>query len=109
MHLRDINEDLWKNPFNQEYEKFLAKGSNLFVPVFDDVYKYGLKKRHLESTRKPLIVFEKTINVNSTCELIEKYRKRFARYRESLFTFLEGDGIPWNNNMTERAIRHLAI
>ncbi|BAZ03322.1 putative transposase IS66 (plasmid) [Tolypothrix tenuis PCC 7101] len=27
----------------------------------------------------------------------------------SLFTFLEQDTIPWNNNTAERAIRHLAI
>ena len=31
------------------------------------------------------------------------------RYRESLFTFLNEDNIPWNNNMGERAIRHLAV
>jgi predicted RecB family nuclease len=108
--LRDINEDLWRNPFNQEYEKFVAKVSNLFAPIFDDVYKYGLKKRHLGKHAKAVGRFyEQTISVHSTCELIEKYCKRFERYRESLFTFLEGDGIPWNNNMAERAIRHLAI
>ena len=108
--LRDLNEDLWKNPFNQEYEKFVAKVSNLFVPIFDDVYKYGLKKRHLSKHVKAVCRFyEQTVSIHSTCELIEKYRKRFERYRESLFTFLEDDGIPWNNNMAERAIRHLAI
>jgi len=37
------------------------------------------------------------------------YQKRFDRYRGSLFTFLEHDGIPWNNNMAERSIRHLAV
>jgi hypothetical protein len=26
-----------------------------------------------------------------------------------MFLFLREDGIPWNNNMAERAIRHLAI
>lgn len=42
-------------------------------------------------------------------ELVEKYKKRFQRYRESLFRFLEEDGIPWNNNMAERALRHLSV
>ena len=37
------------------------------------------------------------------------YQKRFDRYRESLFTFLTQDGIPWENNMAERAIRQLAV
>ena len=31
------------------------------------------------------------------------------RYRGSMFTFLENDGVPWNNNAAERALRHLAI
>ena len=42
-------------------------------------------------------------------DLVVKYQKRFQRYRESLFTFLGQDGIPWNNNMAERAIRQLAV
>ena len=44
-----------------------------------------------------------------TSELAVKYQKRFLRYRDSLFTFLGQDGIPWNNNMAERAIRQLAV
>ena len=108
--LRDINEDLWKNPFNQEYEQFVAKVRNLFVPIFDDVYQYCLRKRHLDKHGKAVTLFyEQIINTHSTSDLTEKYRKRFERYRGSLFTFIEGDGIPWNNNMAERAIRHLAI
>jgi hypothetical protein len=43
-----------------------------------------------------------------TSELVIKYQKRFVRYRESLFTFLEHDGIPWHNNTAERALRHIA-
>jgi hypothetical protein len=42
-------------------------------------------------------------------DVTKKYQKRFARYRESLFRFLEEDGIPWNNNTAERGIRHLAV
>jgi hypothetical protein len=26
-----------------------------------------------------------------------------------MFTFLQTDGIPWNNNTAERALRHLAV
>ena len=42
-------------------------------------------------------------------EVTLKYQKRFERYRDSLFTFVSLDGIPWNNNTAERGIRHLAI
>jgi predicted RecB family nuclease len=108
--LRDINDDLWKNPFNKEFEDFVGKVRDLFVPIFDDVYKYGLKKYHLGKHLKSVDTFYKrTVANGSKCELISTYCKRFERYRKSLFVFLEIDGIPWNNNMAERAIRHLAI
>ena len=42
-------------------------------------------------------------------ELVIKYQKRFERYRDSLFTFLEYDLIPWHNNTAERALRHFAV
>ena len=42
-------------------------------------------------------------------DLVLKYQKRFLRYKESLFTFLKEDGIPWHNNTAERAIRPFAI
>jgi hypothetical protein len=41
-------------------------------------------------------------------DLVIKYQKRLSRYRDSLFTFLEQDGIPWHNNTAEYAIRHIA-
>lgn len=42
-------------------------------------------------------------------DVTKTYQKRFVRYRESLFRFLDEDGIPWNNNTGERTIRHLAV
>ena len=42
-------------------------------------------------------------------EILSKYKKRFERYRDSMFTFLGEDEIPWNNNAAERALRHLAL
>jgi hypothetical protein len=35
-------------------------------------------------------------------------RKRVEQYKESLFSFIENDGVPWHNNAAERALRHLA-
>lgn len=37
------------------------------------------------------------------------YQKRFSKYRDKLFVFMERDGVPWNNNMAERALRHIAV
>jgi hypothetical protein len=109
--IRDLNDDLWKNPFNGEYEAFVAAVRDLLVPVFKDVNRYGLKARHLKKHVKTVAHFYRQAIecAESRCELIQTYRKRFTRYRESLFCFLSEDGIPWNNNMAERALRHLAI
>lgn len=109
--IRDLNDDLWENPFNQRYELFVGAVRNLLVPVFEDVRKYGLRKRHLH---KHLGAVEKFYRITidqlgNEEELFGKYKKRFIRYRQSLFRFLEEDGVPWNNNTAERAIRHLAI
>ena len=109
--IRDLNNDLWDDPYNREYEAFVNEGKHLLVPIFEAEEKYGLKRRHLSKFRKPVELFyrENIDKAPSNCELIAKYQKRFQRYRDSLFTFLELDGIPWHNNTAENAIRHLAV
>jgi len=109
--IRDLNDDLWKNPFNAEYESFLVSVRNLLVPILKDVDRFGLKARHLRKHKQAVERFYKrTINGPAPkCEITATYHKRFTRYRESLFTFLSYDGIPWHNNVAECALRHLAV
>ncbi len=108
--IRDLNDDLWDNPFNHEYELFVGAVRDVLVPIFDDIGKYGLRKRHLHKHLTTVERFyRKTIGQSGEEELFAKYKKRFIRYRESLFRFLEEDNLPWNNNAAERAIRHLAV
>jgi hypothetical protein len=40
-------------------------------------------------------------------EVATSYKKRFEKNRNSLFTFLDHDGVPWNNNNAEHAIKSL--
>ena len=37
-----------------------------------------------------------------------KCKERFVRNRDKLFTFLNYDGVPWNNNNAEHAIKAFA-
>lgn len=109
--IRDINKDFQKSPFDVEFEKFVFELRNMLLPLFEAIEKYGLKKRNLNKFKKPIEVFYKR-NIIGTIyesEVTKKYQKRFKRYRKSLFVFLEYDGIPWNNNMAERALRHIAV
>lgn len=109
--LRDINDDLWKNPFDAEYESFVLEIKELVLPIFEAIDKYGLKKRHLNKFNKKVDRFYKKNIISRTynSELVNKYKNRFERYQESLFVFLKYDSIPWHNNTAERAIRHIAI
>jgi hypothetical protein len=109
--IRDLNDNLWKNLFLPEYEVFVSRVRDLLVSIFGDVEEYGLKKRHLKKHMKSVDRFYRHSidDVAWESDIIHTYQKRFARYRESLFLFLTEDGIPWNNNMGERALRHLAI
>ena len=36
-------------------------------------------------------------------EVAAAYRNRFEKNRDILFTFLDYDGVPWNNNNAEHA------
>ena len=109
--IRDLNEDLWKAPFDRELEVFALEFQSLLVPILETVDQYGLKAWHLRKfVRNVDRFYEKNIaSGEPKSELVVKYQKRFQRYRDSLFVFLTLDGIPWNNNMGERAIRQLAI
>jgi hypothetical protein len=109
--IRDLNEDLWHAPFDSEFECFVRDVKNLLVPILQRVERYGLKTRYLGKFQKQVERFYRTTIVGKSyrSSLTRTYQKRFQRYRDSLFTFLDNDGIPWNNNMAERALRHLAV
>ncbi|MBI3966844.1 MAG: IS66 family transposase [Chloroflexi bacterium] len=109
--IRDLNEDLWRAPFDTEFEAFVLAVRDLLVPILEAAHRYGLRRRHLGKFRKRVDRFYHQVIIGRSyrSDLTRTYQKRFQRYRSSMFTFLEYDGIPWNNNMAERAIRHLAI
>lgn len=109
--IRDLNKDLLKSPFDAEFEALITGVRDLIVPIIETVSKYGPRKRNLNKHRRQVEAFyAKTIDdVQYESELSAAYQKRFSRYRDKLFTFMEHDGIPWHNNTGERALRHLAI
>jgi predicted RecB family nuclease len=107
--IRELNDDLYHSPFDAEFESFVLEVKNLFIPIMETVQKYGLKKWNLHKFQRNVETFYKTVIVEKRykSEIASKYQKRFTRYRDSLFTFLEHDGIPWHNNTAERTIRHV--
>ena len=55
--IRDLNDELWKNPFNTELEQFVAAFKDLISPIMNDVAKYGLKKGTSRNTSEQWIGF----------------------------------------------------
>src|SRR5207253_1077848 len=41
-------------------------------------------------------------------EAAEALRQRLLKYQDKLFTFVKYDGVPWNNNNAENAIKRFA-
>jgi hypothetical protein len=83
----------------------------LLLPLVEDVQRFGLKARHLRKHRSRVDRFYSDMITGkvSARDTTARYRKRFERYKESLFSFIDNDGVPWHNNTAERALRHLAV
>jgi len=107
--IRDLNDDLYKNPFNQELGDFAQNFSELLKDIVKTIDRYGLKKRHLRKFNKRVDRFyREAIEPDCESEIVFQYQKRFRKYRTKLFAFINHDGVPWNNNGVEHAIKHFA-
>jgi predicted RecB family nuclease len=107
--LRDLNEDLLKSPFDEEFKTLAQRFSMLLQKVVETVDRYGLKKRHLHKHWKEVeAFFDETCAREPLSEVTRGYQARFEKYRGKLFTFLDHDGVPWNNANAEHAIKCFA-
>lgn len=107
VHLvRDIDDDLLRNPLDEEL-KCLAKAfGRLLRPIVSTIDRFGLRCRHLKKHKRDVNRFiADEVAGEFTSELANKYGKRFKKYGSRLFTFLDHDGVPWNNNNAEHAIK----
>jgi hypothetical protein len=107
LHLiRDINEDLLKNQLNQEFLNFAVEFGHLLRNILETVNKYGLKKRNLSKHRRDVENYFSKLNITEfDTELAISYQKRLLKNKDKLFTFIVYDGIPWNNNNAENAVK----
>jgi predicted RecB family nuclease len=107
--MRDLNNDLLKSPFDEEFKTLVSTFAGLLKAFVATIDQRGLKGRWLAKHRKDVTAFFKRLeSAPCTSEVAEGYRNRFLRHRDTLFTFLEHDGVPWNNSNAEHAIRRFA-
>ena len=69
----------------------------------------GLKRHFLRKHRLEVERFYRHLSRTIyQSEAALKCKERFEKNREKLFTFLDHDGVPWNNNNVEHAIKAFA-
>jgi hypothetical protein len=104
--MREINDDLHTNPFNDELKEIAGQFGALLREIVKTIDAYGLKARHLGKHRKSAAGFiERVVAMKCTTEAGSALKKRIEKNRDKLFTFLDYNGVPWNNNNAEHALR----
>ncbi|HEY6925464.1 MAG TPA: transposase, partial [Steroidobacteraceae bacterium] len=107
--IRDMNADLMGNPYDDEFKALAGEFGKLLRSIVDTVDRFGLKKWHLHKHKAEVARFFRELAArNYRSELAEGYQKRLQRNEGRLFTFLDHDGVPWNNNAAEHAIKAFA-
>jgi hypothetical protein len=104
--MRDLNEDLSKQPFNEEMKVLTQDFANLVKPMIETVDRFGLKAYHLGRHKDSVKRFYEALRERDyQTDVAIGYKRRFERNSAKLFAFLDHDGIPWNNNNAEHAIK----
>jgi hypothetical protein len=90
--------------------KGLAQGFGVVLrTIIETVDRRGLKSRYLRKHKRFAMRFLRSVaGAEYSSPLAIKYQKRFQKSGRKLFTFLEHDGVPWNNNNAEHAIKLFA-
>ena len=103
--IRDMNEDLKRNPWDDEFKLLIGAFGKLIRTIVTTVDQYGLKRRHLNKHLEDVERFYRTLKTSYRSDVAQRYYERLTKGREKLFTFLKHDGVPWNNNNAEHAIK----
>jgi predicted RecB family nuclease len=104
--MRDINEDLLKHPYNEELVFIAKRFAAVLREIVETIDKYGLKKRHLGKHKRSVERFlDDVATLQCATEISSALKKRIEKNKDRLFTFLDYDDVPWNNNNAEHAVR----
>jgi Transposase IS66 family len=107
--MRDLNDDMLKNPYDDDLRQIVQQFADLLRPIIDTVDRRGLKKRFLKKHLAEVKRFYKWLVAQQwQSDVARKCKQRFEKNRKKLFTFLSYDGVPWNNNNAEHAMKAFA-
>jgi predicted RecB family nuclease len=107
--IRDFNHDILAGPFDEELRALAAEFGRLLRGAVTTIDRHGLSRKHLSRHRGDADRFLEAIASRTyRSEAARTYQARLEKYRGKLFKFLDHDGVPWNNNNAEHAIKAFA-
>jgi hypothetical protein len=107
--IRDMNQELLNNPFDAELQSITGPFGTLLRAAVEEVDRHGLVARHPGRHERATVRFFDDLAARSFASgAAEALRARLLKYRDKLFTFLRHDGVAWNNNNAENAIKRFA-
>ncbi len=108
--IRDLNEELLKHPYDEDLRRVLGEFSGLISQIVETVDRRGLKSRFLRKHRRSIDRFYKHLTAESvSSDAAKKVVDRLKKNQKTLFTFLDYDDVPWNNNNAEHAIKAFSM
>jgi len=106
--MRDLNQALLTRPYDDEVRSLTQPFGTLLREIVATVDEYGLKRSRLVRHQKGVAEFFTQIrSLNIHSEAAQTVRDRLLKNQDMLFTFIQYDGVPWNNNNAENAIKQL--
>jgi len=107
--IRDLNDGLLADPFDEGLRVLGTKFGQLLRNIIATIDRFGLRTKYLKKHKQEVkAFFEEMAGQVFESTVARTLYKRMAKYSHELFTFLDYDGIPWNNNNAEHAIKYLA-
>ena len=107
--MRDLNDAVMDHPYDGELKEFVTGFADLLRAIVQTIDRWGLKRRflgkHLAGVDR---FYRKLMRTEYRSEATLKWKERFMKNKNGLFTFLSYDGVPWNNNNAEHAIKAFA-
>jgi hypothetical protein len=107
--MRDINRAILDNPFDQVLQSITAPFGVLLRSIVITIDEHGLRRRYLKAHAKAVEAFFDAIAQRVyESDASKGLQERLLRNRQRLFTFLQHDGVCWNNNLAENAIKRIS-
>jgi predicted RecB family nuclease len=107
--IRDMNQDILAHPYDVDVRAITERFGALLRAIVQTVDEHGLKRRSLQTHAAAVARFFREVTVQAfASEPAQALRARLLKNRDRLFTFIEHDDVPWNNNSAENAIRRFS-